>query len=147
MTLLPLRHCFIKEKVLFFCSPWCFETKTYLLIKFFAPKSCVISLRLRQPKKKHILSTWCNNRWIFFRVINQRPQLAQFLCLKNIRLFLKACSDTFGISKESDLFQPSMLYDFTDFVQVLHTLAKLSQSQKARIAKPHVASFPNSKTR
>ena len=46
------------------------------------------------------------------RNVNQRPQMAQFLCLKNIRAFLHACSGVFGI-KETDLFQPSMLYDYS----------------------------------
>jgi hypothetical protein len=43
-------------------------------------------------------------------------------------------------------FEPSMLYDFTDFSKVLHTLSKLSQTPKARIARPAVSPFPNSKT-
>lgn len=38
------------------------------------------------------------------RLVNQRPQMAQFLCLKNIRIFLSACSLFFGI-KDSDLFE------------------------------------------
>ncbi len=89
------------------------------------------------------------------KVVNQRPQMAQFLCLKNIRLkkpyllcllfydsqqkcpsfvsrhFLQACVVHFGL-KETDLFQPSMLYDYTDFARVLHTLSKLSNSPKAK---------------
>ena len=36
--------------------------------------------------------------------VNQRPQMAQFLCLKNIRIFLTACKDFFKL-KETDLFQ------------------------------------------
>ncbi len=65
------------------------------------------------------------------RVINQRPQMAQFLCLKNIRHFLHACSASFGL-RETDLFQAGMLYDYTDFARVLHTLSKLSNCAKAR---------------
>ena len=34
---------------------------------------------------------------IDMKAVNLRPQMAQFLCLKNIRLFLKACSTSFGI--------------------------------------------------
>ena len=51
------------------------------------------------------------------RLVNQRPSLAQFLCLKNIRLFLSALTRCFDMS-ETDLFQPSMLYDYSDFAQV-----------------------------
>ncbi|XP_040582225.1 protein vav isoform X3 [Lepeophtheirus salmonis] len=64
------------------------------------------------------------------RNVNQRPQNAQFLCLKNIRVFLNSCRDSFGL-KETDLFQPSMLYDFSDFARVLYTLSILSKSLKA----------------
>ena len=49
--------------------------------------------------------------------VNQRPSLAQFLCLKNIRLFLSTLTRSFEMS-ETDLFQPSMLYDYSDFAQV-----------------------------
>ncbi len=72
------------------------------------------------------------------RNVNQRPQMAQFLCLKNIRAFLHACSGVFGI-KETDLFQPSMLYDYSDFARVLHTLSRLSNSPKAR---SRISGFP-----
>jgi guanine nucleotide exchange factor VAV len=48
--------------------------------------------------------------------VNQRPQMAQFLCLKNIRAFLQSCATKFGIH-ETDLFQPSMLYDYSDFAR------------------------------
>jgi len=64
------------------------------------------------------------------RLVNQRPALAQFLCLKNIRLFLTACTRFYDM-RETDLFQPSMLYDYTDFAQVLHSLSRLSQSSRA----------------
>jgi len=64
------------------------------------------------------------------KLVNQRPGLAQFLCLKNIRLFLTTCSKYFEL-KETDLFQPSMLYDYSDFAQVLHTLSRLSTSSRA----------------
>ncbi len=64
--------------------------------------------------------------------------MAQFLCLKNIREFLKSCSGVFGI-KETDLFQPSMLYDYSDFARVLHTLSRLSNCQKART---RISGFP-----
>jgi len=62
--------------------------------------------------------------------VNQRPALAQFLCLKNIRLFLASCTKYYDM-RETDLFQPSMLYDYSDFAQVLHTLSRLSQTPHA----------------
>ena len=52
----------------------------------------------------HVASTICPEA-IDQRSVNQRPQLAQFLCLKNIRVFLTACRDGFGLP-ETDLFQP-----------------------------------------
>jgi guanine nucleotide exchange factor VAV len=69
--------------------------------------------------------------------VNHRPQMAQFLCLKNIRLFLAACKSHFGV-READLFEPSMLYDFTDFERVLHTLSELSRSSKVKLVRPDV---------
>ena len=71
--------------------------------------------------------------------VNQRPQMAQFLCLKNIKIFLGACKEAFNL-KETDLFQPSMLYDYTDFARVLQTLSKLSHCEVAR--KKDVEGFP-----
>uniref|UniRef100_A0A672SF18 Calponin-homology (CH) domain-containing protein n=1 Tax=Sinocyclocheilus grahami TaxID=75366 RepID=A0A672SF18_SINGR len=41
---------------------------------------------------------------INLREINLRPQMSQFLCLKNIRTFLHACSEIFGM-KKSELFE------------------------------------------
>eukprot|EP00096_Caligus_rogercresseyi_P015951 TRINITY_DN845_c0_g1_i12.p1 TRINITY_DN845_c0_g1~~TRINITY_DN845_c0_g1_i12.p1 ORF type:complete len:887 (+),score=303.30 TRINITY_DN845_c0_g1_i12:1138-3798(+) len=70
------------------------------------------------------------------RNVNQRPQNAQFLCLKNIRVFLGAVKESFGL-KETDLFQPSMLYDFSDFARVLYTLSILSKTPKALEKDPH----------
>lgn len=74
------------------------------------------------------------------RAINHRPQMAQFLCLKNIRLFIAAAKNTFGL-KDSQLFEPSMLYDFSDFAKVLTTLSILSQCSKVTAAKPHIDSW------
>jgi len=53
----------------------------------------------------------------------------QFLCLRNIKLFLQACHESFGL-KDSDLFEPQCLFDLTDFLRVLQTLSKLSLSLK-----------------
>ena len=41
--------------------------------------------------------------------------------------------------KLSDLFQPSMLYDYSDFARVLHTLSRLSNCAKARA---RISGFP-----
>ena len=41
--------------------------------------------------------------------------------------------------KFSDLFQPSMLYDYSDFARVLHTLSRLSNCAKARA---RISGFP-----
>ncbi|XP_039745180.1 protein vav [Pararge aegeria] len=62
--------------------------------------------------------------------VNQRPQMAQFLCMRNIKVFLRACHEVFEL-RETDLFDPSMLFDLSNFHRVLCTLAKLSQSPKA----------------
>ncbi|CAG9575420.1 unnamed protein product [Danaus chrysippus] len=62
--------------------------------------------------------------------VNQRPQMAQFLCMRNIKVFLRTCHEVFEL-RETDLFDPSMLFDLSDFHRVLCTLAKLSQCPKA----------------
>uniref|UniRef100_A0A8B9HW40 Vav guanine nucleotide exchange factor 3 n=1 Tax=Astyanax mexicanus TaxID=7994 RepID=A0A8B9HW40_ASTMX len=49
--------------------------------------------------------------------INLRPQMSQFLCLKNIRTFLCACSEVFGM-KKSELFEAFDLFDVRDFGKV-----------------------------
>lgn len=41
----------------------------------------------------------------------------QFLCLKNIRTFLKVCHDKFGL-RSSELFDPFDLFDVRDFGKV-----------------------------
>ncbi|CAF91886.1 unnamed protein product, partial [Tetraodon nigroviridis] len=40
-----------------------------------------------------------------------------FLCLKNIRTFLKVCHDKFGL-RNSELFDPFDLFDVRDFGKV-----------------------------
>ncbi|XP_053551682.1 guanine nucleotide exchange factor VAV2 [Bombina bombina] len=57
--------------------------------------------------------------------INFRPQMSQFLCLKNIRTFLKVCHDKFGL-RNSDLFDPYDLFDVRDFGKVISALSKIS---------------------
>uniref|UniRef100_A0A3P8PVN6 Vav guanine nucleotide exchange factor 3 n=1 Tax=Astatotilapia calliptera TaxID=8154 RepID=A0A3P8PVN6_ASTCA len=56
---------------------------------------------------------------INLKEINLRPQMSQFLCLKNIRTFLAACSDVFGM-KKSELFEAFDLFDVRDFGKVRH---------------------------
>ncbi|VDM96189.1 unnamed protein product [Thelazia callipaeda] len=65
--------------------------------------------------------------------LQQRPQMAQFLCCKNICEFLKACKNTFEM-KPDDLFDPWDLYRLDDFGKVLRTLSKLSTSPVAQLS-------------
>nr|ACM08430.1 vav-3 [Salmo salar] len=51
---------------------------------------------------------------INLKEINLRPQMSQFLCLKNIRTFLAACCETFGM-KKTELFEAFDLFDVRDF--------------------------------
>uniref|UniRef100_A0A672FUU3 Vav guanine nucleotide exchange factor 3 n=1 Tax=Salarias fasciatus TaxID=181472 RepID=A0A672FUU3_SALFA len=57
--------------------------------------------------------------------------MSQFLCLKNIRTFLAACSETFGL-KRSELFEAFDLFDVRDFGKVMDTLSKLSHTAIAQ---------------
>ncbi|XP_036410039.1 guanine nucleotide exchange factor VAV3b [Megalops cyprinoides] len=68
---------------------------------------------------------------INLKEINLRPQMSQFLCLKNIRTFLNACCDIFGM-KKSELFEAFDLFDVRDFGKVVDTLSKLSHSPIAQ---------------
>ena len=44
---------------------------------------------------------------------------------------------SFGL-KDADLFEPSHLYDFSDFAIVLQTLSVLSNSSKVKAARPDI---------
>ncbi|KAJ7308200.1 hypothetical protein JRQ81_008719 [Phrynocephalus forsythii] len=66
--------------------------------------------------------------------INFRPQMSQFLCLKNIRTFLKVCHDKFGL-RNSELFDPFDLFDVRDFGKVRKT-SSLSLSLCVYVCKP-----------
>ncbi|XP_067108736.1 guanine nucleotide exchange factor VAV3b isoform X1 [Osmerus mordax] len=68
---------------------------------------------------------------INLKEINLRPQMSQFLCLKNIRTFLNSCCEVFGM-KKSDLFEAFDLFDVRDFGKVMDTLSKLSYSTIAQ---------------
>ncbi|XP_055084543.1 guanine nucleotide exchange factor VAV3-like isoform X1 [Periophthalmus magnuspinnatus] len=63
--------------------------------------------------------------------INLRPQMSQFLCLKNIRTFLTCCCEVFGM-KKCDLFEAFDLFDVRDFGMVMDTLSKLSHTAIAQ---------------
>ncbi|KAL0966916.1 hypothetical protein UPYG_G00302220 [Umbra pygmaea] len=76
---------------------------------------------------------------INLKEINLRPQMSQFLCLKNIRTFLTSCSEVFGM-KKTDLFEAFDLFDVRDFGKVMETLSKLSYSMIAQQA--GIKSFP-----
>nr|XP_037842917.1 guanine nucleotide exchange factor VAV2-like [Chlorocebus sabaeus] len=66
--------------------------------------------------------------------INFRPQMSQFLCLKNIRTFLKVCHDKFGL-RNSELFDPFDLFDVRDFGKVSsHFLQPRLPSRGGRFA-------------
>uniref|UniRef100_A0A8C1YRT8 Vav guanine nucleotide exchange factor 1 n=1 Tax=Cyprinus carpio TaxID=7962 RepID=A0A8C1YRT8_CYPCA len=58
------------------------------------------------------------------RQINLRPQMSQFLCLKNIRTFLCACQEKFGMRK-NELFEAFELFDVRDFAKNVHTCVLL----------------------
>ncbi|XP_062413751.1 guanine nucleotide exchange factor VAV3-like isoform X2 [Pungitius pungitius] len=68
---------------------------------------------------------------IDLKEINLRPQMSQFLCLKNIRTFLTCCCNVFGMKKH-DLFEAFDLFDVRDFVKVVDTLSKLSYTAIAQ---------------
>uniref|UniRef100_A0A3B4ZQN5 Guanine nucleotide exchange factor VAV3-like n=1 Tax=Stegastes partitus TaxID=144197 RepID=A0A3B4ZQN5_9TELE len=67
---------------------------------------------------------------INLKEINLRPQMSQFLCLKNIRTFLTSCCSVFGM-KKSDLFEAFDLFDVRDFVKV--------NPRSSRCTEPHTA--------
>ncbi|KAJ8940320.1 hypothetical protein NQ318_014395 [Aromia moschata] len=96
------------------------------------PKACIVDLAniLRDGVLLCKLLNKIDPRCIDMKDVNLKPTMAQFLCLRNINLFLKTCVDNFGL-KHSDLFDDTMLFDLTNFHKVLCTLSKLSLSPKA----------------
>lgn len=75
--------------------------------------------------------------------INFRPQMSQFLCLKNIRTFLKVCHDKFGL-RTADLFDPFDLFDVRDFGKVISAISRLSFHSIA--INKGIRSFPSEET-
>uniref|UniRef100_A0A3B1JN74 Calponin-homology (CH) domain-containing protein n=1 Tax=Astyanax mexicanus TaxID=7994 RepID=A0A3B1JN74_ASTMX len=58
---------------------------------------------------------------INLKQINLRPQMSQFLCLKNIRTFLSACCETFNL-KKNELFDAFDLFDVRDFEKCVYSV-------------------------
>ncbi|XP_021117433.1 guanine nucleotide exchange factor VAV2 isoform X3 [Heterocephalus glaber] len=75
--------------------------------------------------------------------INFRPQMSQFLCLKNIRTFLKVCHDKFGL-RSSELFDPFDLFDVRDFGKVISAVSRLSLHSIAQ--NKGIRPFPSEET-
>uniref|UniRef100_A0A3Q3BCP4 Vav 2 guanine nucleotide exchange factor n=1 Tax=Kryptolebias marmoratus TaxID=37003 RepID=A0A3Q3BCP4_KRYMA len=75
--------------------------------------------------------------------INFRPQMSQFLCLKNIRTFLKVCHDKFGL-RNCELFDPFDLFDVRDFGKVISALSRISHHSIAQIK--GIRPFPSEDT-
>uniref|UniRef100_A0A452QUF1 Guanine nucleotide exchange factor VAV2 n=1 Tax=Ursus americanus TaxID=9643 RepID=A0A452QUF1_URSAM len=75
--------------------------------------------------------------------INFRPQMSQFLCLKNIRTFLKVCHDKFGL-RNSELFDPFDLFDVRDFGKVISAVSRLSLHPVAQ--NKGIRPFPSEET-
>lgn len=61
---------------------------------------------------------------------NIRSQTSQFLCMKNIRTFLRACSRVFKI-READFFDPAWLFQMSNFGSLVELLSKLSHTEDA----------------
>ncbi|ESN95844.1 hypothetical protein HELRODRAFT_193493, partial [Helobdella robusta] len=64
------------------------------------------------------------------REFSQRPQMSQFLCSKNIKVFLLKCREVFQLPLDC-LFQVADLLDMKDFSRVINTLSILSNSRLA----------------
>ncbi|XP_058015434.1 guanine nucleotide exchange factor VAV2 isoform X3 [Ahaetulla prasina] len=75
--------------------------------------------------------------------INFRPQMSQFLCLKNIRTFLRVCHDKFGL-RNSELFDPFDLFDVRDFGKVISAVSRLSHHSIAQ--NKGIRPFPSEET-
>uniref|UniRef100_A0A8D3E4R4 Guanine nucleotide exchange factor VAV2 n=1 Tax=Scophthalmus maximus TaxID=52904 RepID=A0A8D3E4R4_SCOMX len=72
----------------------------------------------------------------------RRPR-SSFLCLKNIRTFLKVCHDKFGL-RNSELFDPFDLFDVRDFGKVISALSRISHHSIAQIK--GIRPFPSEDT-
>ncbi|XP_059153597.1 guanine nucleotide exchange factor VAV3-like isoform X3 [Physella acuta] len=79
----------------------------------------------------HLLNT-LKPGCIDMKDFSSRPQMSQFLCMKNIRTFLQTCTSIFGIDQQY-LFKPNDLFDVKDFKRVLDTLSRLSKSKLSQV--------------
>lgn len=91
----------------------------------------ILALTLRDGVLLCNLLNFLDSNALDMRDFNRKPQMAQFLCCQNIKQFLDCCKNHFGL-RESDLFEPTMLYDLTNFHRVLITLCKLSQCRRVQ---------------
>ncbi|XP_042193444.1 guanine nucleotide exchange factor VAV2 isoform X3 [Callorhinchus milii] len=80
---------------------------------------------------------------ILLKEVNFRPHMSQFLCLKNIRTFLKVCHDKFGL-RNSELFDPFDLFDVRDFGKVISAVSRLSHHSIAQ--NKGIRPFPSEET-
>uniref|UniRef100_H2U1H7 Vav 3 guanine nucleotide exchange factor b n=1 Tax=Takifugu rubripes TaxID=31033 RepID=H2U1H7_TAKRU len=84
---------------------------------------------------------------INLKEINLRPQMSQFLCLKNIRTFLTSCNVAFAM-KKIDLFDAFDLFDVRDFGKVtalavfLSSLSFSSDGTKSNLFLSHSENAP-----
>ncbi|CAG0921952.1 unnamed protein product [Notodromas monacha] len=98
-----------------------------------------LALTLRDGLVLCRLASNLDSSAINLKDVSPRPQTSQFLCVKNIKLFLTACREHFGLT-DRELFEPHMLYDLSRFGQVLITLSALSKTAQAR--SKNIAPFP-----
>ncbi|GAB0092906.1 Vav [Sergentomyia squamirostris] len=100
----------------------------------------VLALTLRDGVILCNLINFLDTNALDMKDFHRKPQMAQFLCCQNIKLFLETCKNHFGL-RDSDLFEPTMLYDLTNFHRVLITLSKLSQCRKVHQLHPNILGF------
>uniref|UniRef100_A0A6B2EJZ5 Putative rho guanine nucleotide exchange factor vav3 n=1 Tax=Phlebotomus kandelakii TaxID=1109342 RepID=A0A6B2EJZ5_9DIPT len=100
----------------------------------------VLALTLRDGVILCNLINFLDPNALDMKDFHRKPQMAQFLCCQNIKLFLDTCKNHFSI-READLFEPTMLYDLTNFHRVLITLSKLSQCRKVQQLHPNILGF------
>uniref|UniRef100_A0A673VT95 Vav guanine nucleotide exchange factor 2 n=1 Tax=Suricata suricatta TaxID=37032 RepID=A0A673VT95_SURSU len=74
---------------------------------------------------------------------SRQREVAVFLCLKNIRTFLKVCHDKFGL-RNSELFDPFDLFDVRDFGKVISAVSRLSLHHVAQ--NKGIRPFPSEET-
>lgn len=74
-------------------------------------------LAVHYQSKRVFKITWMYIFTYIYVVLSPAFSLLQFLCLKNIRTFLKVCHDKFGL-RNSELFDPFDLFDVRDFGKV-----------------------------